>query len=492
VTNCAPVPLLDAQWIGGRWRGPSSAAVIEVEDPATVEVVGAVPAGAAADADAAVAAAARAFPGWADTPLPRRTELVARIVDGLAARADKLATVITTEVGAPVAVARQTQVGLAVSMARSFLPLATTLEEEERVGNSLVVRRPAGVVAAITPWNVPLLLAVQKIVPALLAGCTVVHKPSELTPLHTALLIDSVAEADLPPGVFNLVIGTGVEVGRALTAHPDVDVVSFTGSTLGGRDVARNGADTIKRLHLELGGKSACLVLEDADLERAVRANVDQVCFNSGQTCLQWSRLLVPRAREHEALELAAELMAGYRVGDPTAPETDLGPLISRAALHRVRAHLLRAVAEGAQLITGGPQPVPGLDRGHYILPTLVGGVRPDMAIALEEVFGPVLSVLPYDDEDDAVRIANGTRYGLHGAVFSDDDDRALRVARRLRTGLVDVNGGSFNPLAPFGGFGLSGVGRECGPVGLASFCETASYQLPAAQNGPMGPQLRT
>lgn len=491
MTTFAPVPLLDAHWIGGRWRAPATAAGFAVVNPATEEVIGTVPAGTAADTDAAVAAAVAAFPPWAATPLPRRVELVTRIVDGLVARSDELAAVITAEVGAPVGVARQAQVGLALGMAGSFLPLAATLRTAERVGNSLVTREPAGVVAAITPWNMPLLLTVQKIVPALLAGCTVVHKPSEITPLHAALLVDAVAGADLPPGVFNLVVGDGATVGRALTAHPAVDVVSFTGSTRAGRDVIRNGADTVKRLHLELGGKSACVVLDDADLEQAVRANVDQVCFNSGQTCLQWSRLLVPRRHERAALEIAADLMAGYRVGDPTDPATDLGPLVSRAALQRVHGHLARAVAQGARLLTGGPAPVPGLDRGYFILPTLVSDVAPDMAIARDEVFGPVLSVLPYADEDEAVRIANDTPYGLHGAVFAADDDRALALARRLRTGLVDVNGGPFNPLAPFGGFGQSGLGRECGIAGLESFCEVKSYQLPAAVTGPTGPQLR-
>jgi acyl-CoA reductase-like NAD-dependent aldehyde dehydrogenase len=384
---------------------------------------------------------------------------------------------------------------MAIGMAASYLDIAATYPYEQRVANSLVIREPAGVAACITPWNVPLLLIMQKIAPALVAGCTVVLKPSEITPLNAYALAEIIADCELPPGVFNLVVGDGPVVGAELAANPGVDLVSLTGSTRAGREVARLGADSLKRVHLELGGKNAFVVLDDADLKTAVRANVDQVCFNSGQTCLQWSRLLVPRELADEATEIAAEACDGYRVGDPRDPDTDLGPLVSAAAYERVQGYLARGVAEGARLVTGGPQRPAGLSRGYYVRPTVFAGVSPEMTIAREEIFGPVLSVMPYVDEDDAVRIANDTPYGLHGAVWSADTGRAVAVARRLRTGVVDVNGGPFNLVAPFGGFKQSGYGRECGVEGLEAFLEVKSTQLPDdTDGGPAqvtGPTLR-
>jgi aldehyde dehydrogenase (NAD+) len=338
---------------------------------------------------------------------------------------------------------------------------------------------------------VPLLLTVQKVVPALAAGCTVVHKPSELTPLNAYLLSEVMADADLPPGVFNMVVGRGPVAGAALVRHPAVDLVSLTGSTRAGREVSALAAGQIKRVHLELGGKNASLVLPAADLAAAVLATVDQVCFNTGQTCLQWSRLLVPHDRVEEALAAAAAAMAGYSVGDPRDPATDLGPLVSAVAMARVDGYIRQGVADGARLVFGGPGRPTGLDTGYYARPTLFGDVTSRMSIAQEEIFGPVLSVIGYGSVDEAVRIANDTPYGLHGAVWGADDAGAAAAAARIRTGVVDVNGGPFNPMAPFGGFKSSGVGRECGVAGLEGFLETKSMQYPDASAGLLGPRLR-
>ncbi|WP_327365646.1 aldehyde dehydrogenase family protein [Streptomyces sp. NBC_01217] len=497
MTRDAPTRTRDAFWIGGGWVRPESDAAIDVIDPSTERPLGSVPAGTAADARRAVTAARQALPRWSATPLPERLRFLEALVAGLTERADDLAGVLTAEVGAPVVMARRTQVGLAIAMAASYLDITRDFAFERRVGNSLVVREPAGVAATITPWNVPLLLTLQKIVPALMAGCTVVHKPSEITPLHAYVLTEVIAECDLPPGVFNLVVGEGPVVGAELARSPDVDLVSLTGSTRAGREVARAGADQVKRIHLELGGKNASILLDDAALESAVRASVDQMCFNTGQACLQWSRLLVPAHRHDEVVELAAQCAQGYRVGDPRDPATDLGPLVSAAALERVRGAVVRAAGEGATLATGGPECPEGLEHGYYVRPTVFGGVDASMAVAQEEIFGPVLSVMPYDGEDEAVRIANGTPYGLHGAVWSADPGHAQRVARRLRTGQVDINGGGFNILAPFGGYRQSGVGRECGAEGLDGFCEIKSLQLPlepvdsTEPAEPTGPRLR-
>ncbi len=492
-SDAALPPRHTDQWIGGAWVASEADGRLVVTDPATERPLATVPAGTARDADLAARAAAAAFDGWAATPLRERAALLRRVVQAMEVRADRFAEVITAEVGAPARMARHTHVGLSLGMAAHCVETAASYAFEERVGHSLVVREAAGVAACITPWNTPLLLTVQKILPALAAGCTVVHKPSEITPLHARLLAEAIAEADLPPGVFNMVVGTGDTVGTALVTHPLVDVVSLTGSTRAGREVSALGADRIKRVHLELGGKNASLVLDDADLAPAVAATVDQMLFNTGQTCLQWSRLLVPRERQDEAVELAVRAMDGYVTGDPRDPATDLGPLVSAAAHARVTGYIRRGAEEGgARLVHGGPDRPAGLDTGYYVRPTVFADVDPLTTIAQEEIFGPVLSVIPYDDEEQAVRIVNGTRYGLHGAVWSGDDARAQRVARRFRSGLVDVNGGQFNPAAPFGGFKQSGIGRECGTAGLESFLETKSMQLPQGEGGQVvGPRLR-
>ncbi|MGC5019544.1 aldehyde dehydrogenase family protein [Micromonospora sp. DT47] len=463
-------------YVDGGWVDPSDGDTIAVENPATGEIVGQVPAGAPADVDRAVAAARAAFPGWAATDPAERAAHLDRLHAALAARADDIARTVALELGTPLKLAARVQTGLPLTVLRSMVELAGRPPVEETVGNSLVVREPIGVVGAITPWNYPLHQVVAKAAPALAAGCTVVLKPSELTPLTAYLLFDAVAEAGLPAGVVNLVPGTGPVVGEALAAHPDVDLVSFTGSTATGRRIAHLAADRIARVALELGGKSANLILADADLPTAVKVGVGNALLNSGQTCTAWTRMLVHRSRYDEALDLVARAVGAYRPGDPFDPATRLGPLVSAAQAERVRGFVDRALSGGARLVAGGPHAaLPS--RGHFVAPTVLADVHPDSELAQEEVFGPVLAVIPFADDDEAVAIANNSRYGLAGAVWSADPDRALAVARRLRTGQVDVNGGAFNPLAPFGGYKQSGLGRELGAHGIDEFREIKAIQ---------------
>ncbi|MCS7476202.1 aldehyde dehydrogenase family protein [Umezawaea endophytica] len=449
---------------------------IEVVNPATGAVIGTVVAGTPADVDTAVAAAVAAFPAWSATSVDERVGVVRRIAEGLVERTAELAATMTAEMGTPLTFATKVQVPNPVGIANG---VADVLEQGyfdgEEIGNSLVLREPIGVVAAITPWNFPLQQMVAKIVPALAAGNTVVLKPSELAPLTADLLASIVTASGVPEGVFSLVHGTGPVVGEALVSHPDVDMVSFTGSTKAGRRVSALAAETVKRVALELGGKSACVVLDDADLGRAVKIGVANAFMNNGQACSAWTRLLVPADRHDEALGLAVAAAAKYRPADPSDPTTRIGPAVSAAQRDRVVGYIRTGVEEGATLALGGPDAP--LDQGSYVAPTVFGGVTTDMTIAREEIFGPVLSVMPYTDEDDAVRIANATIYGLAGAVFSADPDRALAVAKRLRAGQVDVNGGMFNTSAPFGGYRQSGNGREFGRFGLDEFCEVKSIQ---------------
>ncbi|MFN2609152.1 MAG: aldehyde dehydrogenase family protein [Acidimicrobiales bacterium] len=467
----------DRLWVGGRWVVPDGTGAIDVVDAATEAVMGRVPAGSAVDAERAVAAARAAFEGWAATPAEERAACLQRISDGLMARADEIGTLVAREVGMPVAMAPLVQGAVPGVIFGSYAAMARDVPFEEYAAGSLVVREPVGVVAAITPWNYPLYQLACKVAPALAAGCTVVAKPSEVAPLSAFVLARVAEDAGVPPGVLNLVTGDGPVAGEALVASPDVDMVSFTGSTAAGRRVAAAAAATVKRVTLELGGKSASVVLDDADLDEAVRATVSQCFLNAGQTCIAWSRLLVPRARQGEAVEVARRVAAGFAPGDPLDPATTLGPLASRAQRERVRSWIRRGEADGARLVAGGAEPPEGLGRGFYVRPTVFADVRPDMAIAQEEIFGPVLAIMPYDDEDEAVAIANGTVYGLHGAVFSTDRARALAVARRLRTGQVDVCGGGYNPFAPFGGYKQSGNGRELGRQGLEEYLEVKSLQ---------------
>src|SRR5215207_838727 len=468
---------LDSLFVGGEWVRPSSAERLRVVNPTTEQELATVPAGTPADADRAVAAARTAFPGWSATPVAERAALLAALADGLAERQADVGRLIATEVGSPLKFATGTQAGLPVTVLRSYADLLGHFPFEETIGNSLVVREPVGVVAAITPWNYPLHQVIAKVGAALAAGCTVVLKPTEVAPL-TAYVLAAVAEkVGLPAGVLNMVPGTGPVVGEALAAHPDVDMVSFTGSVRGGRRVWEVAAGTVKKVALELGGKSANLILDDADLAVAVKVGIANCFINSGQSCTAWTRMLVPAALHDEVVELAVAATARYRVGDPLAEGTKLGPMVTAAQRDRVRDYIRTGMTE-ATLATGGPDAPDGLDRGWFVRPTVFAGVRPDATIAQEEIFGPVLSVLPYSGEDEAVEIANGTPYGLSGAVFSGDQDRAVAVARRLRTGQVMVNGGAFNPVAPFGGYKQSGNGRELGRYGLEEFLEVKSLQL--------------
>jgi acyl-CoA reductase-like NAD-dependent aldehyde dehydrogenase len=462
----------DRLFIDGAWVEPSGTEVLEVVNSTTEEVMGTVPAGTPEDVDRAVRAAARAYPAWAATPRDERAKLLARVQEALVARTDELARLITEEVGMPYALSRLVQVGLPIASFASMAELLSSFSFEEEIGNSLVVREPAGVVGAITPWNYPLHQIAAKVAPALAAGCTVVLKPSEVAPLNAFVLAEVFEEVGLPPGVFNLVTGTGPVVGEAIASHPLVDMVSFTGSTRAGKRVMQLASDTVKRVALELGGKSACVVVDDADLQAAVTSCVSSCYLNSGQTCSALTRLIVPRGRLAEVEDLAVRAAETYRPGDPFDPATRLGPLVSAAQRERVRGYIRTGIDEGAKLLTGGPEPPEGLERGFFVRPTVFGDVRPDATIAKEEIFGPVLSIIPYDSEDEAVAIANGTIYGLAGAVWAADRARAEQVARRLRTGQVDLNGGSFNPLAPFGGYKQSGIGRELGRFGLEEYLE--------------------
>ncbi|MEV7599716.1 aldehyde dehydrogenase family protein [Kitasatospora sp. NPDC089797] len=465
------------QYIDGAWRPSGDSGSIAVLNPATEQVLATVPAGAGADVDAAVAAARRAARGWAATTRGERIALLTRLRDGIAGAQAEITATVVAELGAPVGFAGAVHAGLPLTVATSYLTLLAEYPFEERIGNSVVHAEPAGVVAAITPWNYPLHQIVAKVVPALAAGCPVVLKPAESTPLVARLFARLVDEAGFPAGVFNLVTGTGAVAGAALVAHPGVDVVSFTGSTAVGRLVAETAGRGLKRVALELGGKSANVVLPGADLARAVNVNVANAFANSGQTCSAWTRLLVHRDQYEEAVGIAAKAAAKYLPGDPADPQTRIGPLVSARQLARVRGYLEGALAQGARLVAGGPEPLAELPVGFYVRPTVLADVTPDMTVAQEEVFGPVLAVLAYRDEDHAVEIANGTDYGLGGGVWAADTDTAAAFARRLDTGQVDLNGGRFNPLAPFGGYKNSGLGRELGRHGLEEFLQYKSLQ---------------
>lgn len=468
----------DKFFINGQWVVASGAPLIEVINSTTEEVMGRVPEGSAPDVAAAVAAAKAAFPAWAATPVETRAHYLEQIAEKLAARKAEIAQTIAAELGTPLPLATAVQAGLALTDVSTNAKLAREFQFEEQVGNALIVREPIGVVGCITPWNFPLHQITAKVAPALAAGCTVVLKPSEVAPLTAFMLAEIVAEVGLPAGVFNLVTGFGPVVGEALAAHPDVDMISFTGSTRAGKRVSELAAQTVKRVALELGGKSANIILDDADLERAVASGVSNCYFNSGQTCSALTRMLVPRARHDEAVAIAKRTAEKFTVGDPLGGAAKLGPLVSATQRERVLGYIEKGLAEGATLVTGGVERPEGLEKGYFVRPTIFANVDNQMTIAQEEIFGPVLSIIPYEDEADAVRIANDTVYGLSGGVWSGDPARAQRVARQLRTGQVEVNGGKFNPLAPFGGYKQSGNGRELGKFGLEEFLEVKALLL--------------
>ncbi|MEW1779506.1 aldehyde dehydrogenase family protein [Streptomyces sp. NPDC086777] len=465
-------------FIGGVWETPCSDQVIEVENPATEERLAEVPCGTAADIDAAVAAAQEAFATWSQTTPAERAALLRRTQEGLAARSSEIATTISQEMGCPIRTSKRIQVALPQTVLSSYADLLSTYDFDERVGNTVAAKEPAGVVGAITPWNYPLHQLVTKLAPALAAGCTVVVKPSEVAPLSAYALMEILHEAGLPAGVVNLVPGYGSEAGQALAAHPGIDVLSFTGSVAAGSHAAALAVRNITRVTLELGGKSANVLLPDADIETAVKSGVANAFLNAGQTCTAWTRLLVHQDSYEEAVELAASAAGRHTLGDPLDESTRLGPLVSAAQRDRVRALIRTAVDEGARLVTGGWEQPEGMERGYYVAPTVLADVAPDATVAQQEVFGPVLSVLPYADEEEALAIANHSQFGLAGAVWSADEKHAVRFARAMRTGAVDINGARFNPLAPFGGYKRSGIGRELGTYGLEEFLEVKAIQL--------------
>ncbi|MGX7678320.1 aldehyde dehydrogenase family protein [Jatrophihabitans sp. DSM 45814] len=457
-------------------RVPSTgASVIEVIDSTSEKVLATVPDGTAEDVDRAVAAAVAAFPAWSQTSPDARADFLVALAAGLKERSLEAATSISREVGHPVHLAQTSQLTMAIADLMALAEVTRSYAWQEEIANALVVREPVGVVAAITPWNFPLHQISVKVGAALAAGCTVVLKPSEVAPLTGYIFTEVIESIGLPAGVFNLVSGTGPIVGEALAAHPNVDMVSLTGSTRAGRRVMELAAGSIKRVGLELGGKSAAVLLEGAPIDRAVRHTVDDCFRNSGQVCAGLTRLVVPRSHLPEVERIAAEQAATYIPGDPDSETTTLGPLASKAQQDRVRGYIEKGVAEGARLVTGGAEAPDGFDLGYYVQPTVFSDVTNTMTIAQEEIFGPVLSILAYDTEDEAVAIANDSPYGLGGAVWGRDADQAVQVGRKIRTGRVIINGGAWNPYSPFGGYKQSGLGREIGRYGIEDFLEVKS-----------------
>ncbi len=468
----------DKFYVNGQWVQPAGIGLIEVINSTTEAVMGKVPEGTAEDINAAVAAARAAFESWSSTSVETRADYLDQIAAKLKERQAEIAATIAAEVGMPLPMATAVQAGLAITDVSTNAKLAREFQFEEQTGNALIAKEPIGVVGCITPWNFPLHQITAKVAPALAAGCTVVLKPSEVAPLTAFMLAEIIDEIGLPAGVFNLVTGYGPVVGEALAAHPDVDMISFTGSTRAGKRVSELAAQTVKRVALELGGKSANIILDDADFERAVASGVGNCYFNSGQTCSALTRMLVPKSRYDEAVAIAKRAAEKFTVGDPLGGAAKLGPLVSATQRDRVVGYIQKGLAEGATLVTGGADKPEGLETGYFVKPTVFADVNNQMTIAREEIFGPVLSLIAYEDEDDAVRIANDTVYGLSGGVWSGDPERAKRVARRLRTGQVEINGGKFNPLAPFGGYKQSGNGRELGKFGLEEFLEVKALLL--------------
>ncbi len=465
-------------YIGGQWVDPSSDATIEVVGAATEEVIGRIPEGGAHDVERAVAAARQAFESWSATPREQRVAFTAAISLKLQERQEEIAALIAQELGSPMKFAMTVQAGLPIMDFGSMQHLVEHIPWEQQIGNSLIVREPVGVIGAITPWNYPLHQISAKVAPAMLAGCTVVLKPSEVTPLSAFVLAQIFEEVGVPPGVLNVVTGYGPVVGEAIASHPGVDMVSFTGSTRAGKRVSELAAGTVKRVALELGGKSPNVILDDADMNKAVVNGIQKCWLNSGQTCSALTRMLVPRQRLAEVEAIAAAVASSVTVGDPFDESADLGPLVSDVQRQRVLAYIEKGVAEGGKLVAGGAEAPEGLERGYFVQPTVFSEVTPEMTIAREEIFGPVLAIMPYEDEDDAVRIANDSDYGLAGGVYSASEERAKAVARRLRTGQVEINGAAFNPLAPFGGYKQSGHGRELGPYGVEEFLVLKAMQL--------------
>ena len=459
-------------YIDGRWVDPVEPKEFTVINPATEEPAGVISLGSAKDVDRAVTAARRAFESYAETSREERRALLERILAIYKKRYQDIASAIRVEMGAPASLAKGSQAGIGIGHLTAMIDVLKTFQFEERRGPNRLALEPVGVCALITPWNWPMNQVAAKVVPALAAGCTMVLKPSEFSPFSAAIWAEVLHEAGVPAGVFNLINGTGPGVGAALAAHPDIDMVSFTGSTRAGTEVAKAAADTVKRVHQELGGKSPNILLDDADFEKAVKASVQHVFQNSGQSCNAPTRLLVPAARLAEVEALARKTAESVVVGDPTSEKTAVGPVVSKIQFERVQSYISQGIQEGAKLIAGGEGRPPGLDKGYFVRPTIFSAVRNEMTIAREEIFGPVLAILPYRDEEEAIRIANDTPYGLQAYIWSGDLAHANRIGRKIRAGRVTINGAAGDMSIPFGGFKRSGNGREWGEYGLRDFLE--------------------
>ena len=469
----------DAIYINGEWVPATGEGVIEVVNPATESVIGSVPVGSSADVDDAVAAAKAAFPAWSASSIEDRMAVLNGLSAAFKERGEELAQCITAEVGTPIGYSRMAMVGTPRVVSRSYAKILDGFEWEHEVRNSLIVKEPIGVCAFITPWNFPLHQIIGKVAPALAAGCTMVLKPSKEAPLNAFILAEIIDGLDLPPGVFNLVSGHGVDVGEHMSAHPDVDMVSFTGSTGAGVRVSQAAAPTVKRVTLELGGKSANVALEDADPTLVAKMAVGGCYQNSGQTCSALTRLIIPASMKDEVCEVIAARLARYTCGDPLDESTRCGPMVSARQQASVTGYIQAGIDEGATLIAGGLGMPEGLESGFFVRPTVFADVTPEMTIWKEEIFGPVLTITTYETEAEALELANDSIYGLSGGVWSADAERAMAFARGMRTGQVSINGGPFNISAPFGGYKLSGNGRELGEHGLEEFLEVKAIQRP-------------
>ena len=464
-------------YIDGSWVEPNGEGTIEVINPASEGVIGSVPVGSESDANAAVEAARAAFTGWSESTIDERSNYLNLLSSALKDRGEEMAELITSEVGTPIEYSRMAMVGTPRVVSRSYAKILDGFAWEEEVRNSIVVKEPIGVVAMITPWNFPLHQIIGKVAPAIATGCTMVLKPSKEAPLNAFVLADILDEIGLPNGVFNLISGHGREIGETLASHPDVDMVSFTGSTNAGVRVSELAAPSVKRVTLELGGKSANIILDDAEIPRAASSAIYACFANSGQECSALTRLLIPEDSREEVVEVIASKIGRYTVGDPMDGTSKCGPLVSKRQQESVSRYISTGIDEGATLVAGGEGMPDDLDSGFYVRPTVFADVTPQMTVFREEIFGPVLCITTYSNEEEAIELANDSEYGLSGGVWSGDESRAMKVARKLRTGQVSINGGAFNVTAPFGGYKKSGLGRELGVHGMEEFLETKSIQ---------------